>query len=199
MTYDLAPKLAEVVTGYCRPIQPGDFVLIRATTDAEEFITPLYEAVLKRGGNPHLSLSMPSLYELYLRHADEDQFDFVDPVALAMFEKADVLLNVHAPNNPKMLSGIPAERITRSRKGMSAVMDAYMKRVNDDSLRWNICAWPTEAAAQQASMGYYEYREFVYRAAGLDHDDPVAYWTAFRERQARLQHCLLYTSDAADE
>lgn len=190
MTYDLAPKLAQVVTGYCRPIQRGDYVVIRASTAAEEFITPLFEAVVQRGGNPHLLLSMPGLHELYVREASDEQFQFVDPATLTAFEKADVLLSVYAIENPKALSGIPAERIARAMHGQSQIRQVYINRVNDDSIRWNICAWPTESGAQQAGMGYHEYRAFVYRAAGLDQDDPVAYWTAFRDRQARLQQWL---------
>lgn len=190
MTHDLAPRLAEVLTGYCRPIQPGDYVVIRSNTLAAEFIPALFTAILQRGGHPSLALDLPELDELFLLHASDAQLDFIDPAAQTRLERADVLLSIWAPENPHALTAIPPERMVRAQQGQAPLRQMYLQRVDDDSLRWNICAWPTEAAAQQAHMSARAYREFVYRAAGLHQPDPVAYWTGFRERQARLQAWL---------
>ncbi len=52
MTYDLAPKLARVLTGYCRPVQPGDVVGLRGLTAAAPLFEALYEEIVRRGGHP---------------------------------------------------------------------------------------------------------------------------------------------------
>ena len=51
-----------------------------------------------------------------------------------------------------------------------------------ESLKWNICQYPTLADAQEASMSLEEYEEFVFQACHLDKDDPVKYWLEFGER-----------------
>ncbi|NLF77181.1 MAG: aminopeptidase, partial [Chloroflexi bacterium] len=45
MTADFAPRLARVLTEYCRPVKPGDAVLINAPTAAEPLVEALVEAV----------------------------------------------------------------------------------------------------------------------------------------------------------
>ncbi|NLX08588.1 MAG: aminopeptidase [Chloroflexi bacterium] len=186
MTYDFAPKLAQVLTEYCRPVGEGDYVVIMSSPTAAPLIEALYEAVLRRGGNPTLQLSLPGLNEIALKHASDAQFDFVDPAVMVQFDRADVLYSIRAPTNTKAFASIDPTRLARAQQGQRPIMERYFERVADDSIRWNITAWPTQAAAQDAEMGFRDYTEFVYRACGLDQPDPVAYWVAFRERQDRL-------------
>ncbi|MBN1679035.1 MAG: aminopeptidase [Anaerolineae bacterium] len=186
MIADFAPRLARVLTEYCRPVQKGDLVMITSTTEAEPLILALYEAVLKRGGNPVVRLQLPGLTELYMTHATEEQFDFLDPSLMTLVNAADVYLYVDAPTNTKAMATFDAERLARLQQGRRPYIERYLERCADDDLRWNITAWPTQAAAQDAEMGLLAYSEFMVHAFGLDRDDPVAYWTAFRDRQARL-------------
>ncbi len=186
MTYDFAPKLAAVLTGYCRPVQPGDYVAINAPVAAEPLVEALVEAVLKRGGIPNVQVGLPNLFELYLTHGSDAQFDFQDPVSMLRLNTADVWFTILAETNTKSLGAIPAERFARFQQGRRAYVERYLERCDDDSLRWNITAWPTQAAAQEAEMGLVAYTNFMYDAAGLNHADPVAHWTAFRDRQDRL-------------
>ena len=64
MFEDFATKMARVITEYSAPIQPGDFVIIRGGTVAEPLIEALYEAVLRRGGNPSVLIGLPKLGEM---------------------------------------------------------------------------------------------------------------------------------------
>jgi aminopeptidase len=100
----------------------------------------------------------------------------MDPIQLYAIERYDALFQIIAPTNKKSLSTVDPARVARAQKGNRPFTEKYFARIEDRSLRWNITAWPTQAAAQEAEMGLLAYTEFVYNACGLDHDDPVAYW-----------------------
>jgi leucyl aminopeptidase (aminopeptidase T) len=84
--HDFAPRLAQVLTEYSLPIQKGDYVAIIGSTAAEPLILELYEAVLRRGGNPVVFANLPGLGEIFHRVAADDQLDFLDPIQLVMIE-----------------------------------------------------------------------------------------------------------------
>jgi aminopeptidase len=186
MTSDFAPRLARVLTEYCRPVQPGDYVVINASIEAAPLVEALYEAILRCGGNPVPRVTLPNLFERFLRHANDDQLAFLNPLGMAELEETDVLFSILAESNTKALSSVDPERFARFQQSRRPWIERYLARCEDDDLRWNITAWPTQAAAQDAEMGTLEYGEFVYRACGLHHDDPVAYWTGLRDRQEQL-------------
>ncbi len=183
---DFAPRLAQLLTEFSVPIQPGDYVLISSTIEAEPLIRALYEAVLRRGGHPVARVRLPELQELLYELGNDEQLEFSDPLALEAIERADVLFNILAPANTKALSNVPPERVAKRQKAQRAIIQRYFERIGDGSLRWNICGWPTQAAAQQAEMGLLAYTEFVYNACALDKDDPIAHWRSVKEKQARM-------------
>ncbi len=183
---DFAPRLAQILTEYSQPIQAGDYVLIMGSTEAEPLIRALYEAVLRRGGNPSVRLALPGLDEALYALGNDDQLSFVDPLAREAIERADVMFRILAPYNTKHLSGVAPERSALRQQAQRPIIQRYFERTADGSLRWNICGWPTQAAAQQAEMGLLDYTEFVYKASALDKDDPIAHWQQVKEKQARL-------------
>lgn len=190
MIDNFAARMAEVVTSYSTGIKPGDFVVIRGTIEAEPLIDALTVAVLKRGGHPHPLVSLPHTTELMLTYGNDEQLQFVDPVMMALVEKVDVSLRVTAPSNPRNTAHIDPARIALHQQAIKPFMETYRRRRDNNELRWCICPWPTEAMAQAAEMGLIAYRQFVYEACGLDQDDPVAYWQAYRERQDRYVEWL---------
>ena len=186
MVFDFAPRLARVLTEYCRPVHPGDAVVISAPTAAEPLVEALVEAVLRRGGYPMTRVHLPNLFEIFMLYASEAQFDFIDPGLMAQLERADIMYTILADVNTKNLAAIDPARLARRQQGQRPYIERYLARCDDDSLGWNVTAWPTQAAAQDAEMGFVAFQQFCYRACGLDRDDPVAYWTALRDRQSRL-------------
>ncbi|NLX08586.1 MAG: aminopeptidase [Chloroflexi bacterium] len=178
------------MTDYSVEIRPGDYVAIIAPVAAEPLITALYEAVLRKGAHPVVQPILPGLNELFLRTANDQQLEFCDPITLDTIEKVDVMFQVIAPTNTRSLSQIDPARLARNQQGRRPIVERYFTRVNDQSLRWNITAWPTPASAQQAEMGLLAYTEFMYKACALDQPDPVAHWQQFKARQMRLVNWL---------
>jgi aminopeptidase len=183
---DFAPRLAHILTEFSIPVQKGDYVVITGSTMAEPLILALYEAVLRRGGHPIVRVGLAALDEIFLALAGDDQLDFCDPLTLALIEKVDVLYQISAPANTKNLAQVDPARLRRMQQGRRPITERYFQRINDGSLRWNISAWPTQGAAQEAEMGLLAYTGFMYRACALDRPDPIAHWQALREHQDRL-------------
>ncbi|HKZ55184.1 MAG TPA: aminopeptidase [Anaerolineales bacterium] len=199
MYEDFAPRLAKVITEYSAPIRKGDFVVISGSIAAAPLIEALYQAVLQRGGYPLTMVYLPGLTELRLRIANNEQLAFEDPLAKLIVEKADVILDIEAPINTKALSDTDPAKLAIIQKANSPRLETHLARIADGSLRWCYMPWPTDAAAQQSELGIHAYREFVYRACGLDREDPVAYWQGFKERQLRLVEYLKDKNEARIE
>lgn len=186
MYEDFAPKLARVLTEYCVPVEVGQWAVIHTSIEASPLVDALQEAILKRGGNPSIMIGTPNDDEIFFRHASGDQLDWEEPFFRLVADKADILYNIRAPMNTKSLTGIDPQLLARRQVAARAVLERFNERAASGELRWNITAWPTRAAAQEAEMGYLEYMGFAYSAAALDQDDPVAHWQALRDRQGKL-------------
>ena len=186
MLHDFAPKLANLITGYSTQVSPGDFVVIISNTEAAPLVEALYEAVVMRGANPSVQLVLPSLSELLYKLADGEQLDFLDPIMKLVIEKADVILQIESPSNMKSLASSDPAKMARRQQANRTLLETQIRRIGDKSLRWCLMPWPTPAAAQQSDMGFYAYREFLYRACALDTDNPIAYWESIRDQQQRL-------------
>jgi aminopeptidase len=196
MYTDFAPKMAKVITEYSSPIQPGEYVIIMGNTESAPLIEELFEAVLRRGGYPHPVVGLPGLQELFMVQASDQQLQFVDPITTLIYEKADVILQIEAPVNTKAMSDIDPARPALAQQANAHLFRTFLQRIGDGSIRWTLMPWPTHAAAMQTEMGIHSYREFLYKACGFHHDDPIAYWQQMRDRQLRLTDYLADKSHA---
>ena len=196
MITDYATKLAKVITEYSVAIQPGDFVVIRGGTSAIPLVEALFEQVVKLGGNPVTNVAIPGLSELFFENANDEQLQFVNPLLKLFLEEADVILDMEAPTNTKALTGVAPEKMTLMQQAVGPLQMKLIERISDRSLRWCYMPYPTGAAAQQTEMGIHAYTEFLYKACGLHHDDPVAYWQSVSDEQSRLVDYLAGKSHA---
>jgi aminopeptidase len=197
MINTLAFQMADILTAYSAPIQPGHYVTIVANImTARPLVEALVSAVLRRGGTPNVQSSMmlspdyTEFFELFLREANDDQLNRLDPIMMHCIDESDALFFVKAPANTKALSALDPSRAGRYRRAIEPFGQRYHERYAAGKLMWNVCAWPTQALAQTAEMSLHDYAEFVYRACGLDQPDPVAYWRAFSAMQSRLVEWL---------
>jgi aminopeptidase len=196
MTIDFAPKLARVITEYSTEIKQGDFVVIIGSPKAIPLINALFEAVLKRGGHPTTVIGLPSLTEILVETGDEKQLEFINPAQKLIYEEADVIMQIEAPTNMKLLAQADPAKLAIMQKASGPVLQRLIERIGEESIRWVMMPWPTDAIAQQTEMGTRAYAEFLYRACGLHHEDPVAYWQGVQDRQLRLVEYLSDKSHA---
>lgn len=178
-----ASRMATVLTNYSIPIQKGDLVVINGSIDSAPLIDALQEAVLKRGGHPHIEVGLPNTNEILLSNGSEEQLAYSNPIQMTLVEKMDAVFRIYAPTNTRGLSGIAPKRLRWQQEGLKEWLGTYRQRRGAGEIRWCVAPWPTMALAQEAEMGLHAYRQFVYEACGLDQDDPVAYWQTFKDRQ----------------
>ncbi|GAB4477563.1 MAG: aminopeptidase [Anaerolineae bacterium] len=180
-------KVARILVNYSVEIKPGDLVMIHLYEPvAEPLGLAIYREVLKAGGNAVFRMAPTGAEEILLQYGSEAQLDYTDPVFQWLMANIDVRMAIRAPVNTKALSNADPARMARVRKAQQPIMDTFMERQASGALRWTLTQYPTQAAAQDAEMSLSEYEDFVYGAAMVHLDDPVAYWRQKSAEQQRL-------------
>jgi aminopeptidase len=179
-------KMAELLVRYSMGVREGDFCVIRATPVAAPLVQECYRQILLAGGQPHTDIRLPDLDEIHLRTATDAQLSFVSPVARYLIENADAQLHILSDMNTKALSGIAPEKIGLSQKARRELLQTFLRRDDDGSLRWSIAMYPTAAYAQDAEMSEGALADFIFDACLLNEPDPVAAWQAVAARQERI-------------
>lgn len=185
MTDKRIRKFAKILVEHSANIQPGDRVLIEATTAAEPLINEVYTHILDRGGHPHLELSFPKQEELFFKHANETQLDFIPTFRKLAYDQFESRIRIHSETNPRALTNVDPEKQARRQKALAPILRSQMWRGAEKTFKWVTTLYPTEAYAEEAGMDYEEYKDFVFKACFADEatKDPVSSWKGFEERQ----------------
>jgi aminopeptidase len=189
-------KLADVIVTYSTGVKRGQIVRISGPTVAAPLIVELYRKVVAAGGQPLVRMSPDELSEIFLKSADEQQLKFVNPIARYEIETIDASIGLWADENTKALSNIDPKRMGMSQAARKPIMDIFMKRAAQGSLKWCGTQFPCQASAQDAEMSLAEYEDFVFAAGLLNQPDPVAAWRAVSEKQQRLADLMNEKSSA---
>jgi aminopeptidase len=171
-----------VLVGYSTRVSEGDMVTIESSTLAEPLVREIYRSVLRAGGYPVPRIAVEGLAENLMLEAQDFQLDWVNPTREADIERADVRIVVEAPWNTKSLATVDPAREARHHRANERLRNRYLERASKGELRWVLAVYPTNAGAQDAEMSLVDFEDFVYRAAFLDDDDPVARWREFADR-----------------
>jgi len=183
--------MADVLVGFCAAVREGDLVTLESTTLAAPLLRVLYHRVLEAGAQPLPRIALEGLTDNLLRFGNDEQLAWVNPARKDDIESVDVRIALEAPSNTKRLSNVAPARQARYERSAEPLRNRYLERAAAGELRWVLSAYPTEAAAQDASMSLPEYEDFVFGAAFLDDPDPVARWQEFGERLDRLARFLM--------
>jgi len=188
-------KLAEVVVGYSTAVRPGDVVRIEGHPTTTPLIQELYRAVLRAGGQPVAQLVVDESVETLLSEGTDEQLHWVPLDVRWNLEHGDVWIALDGPENTRHLSGADPAKLALRLKAREPYQARYLERFGAGEFRWILCAYPSQAAAQEAGRSLEEFEALLRRAAFLDFDDPVAEWTAFGERLDRIGSFLDGTSE----
>src|SRR5256884_1779302 len=183
-------RMADVLVGFCAAVREGDLVTLESTTLAAPLLRVLYHRVLEAGAQPLPRIALEGLTDNLLRFGNDEQLAWVNPARKDDIESVDVRIALEAPSNTKRLSNVDPARQARYERSAEPLRNRYLERAAAGELRWVLSAYPTEAAAQDASMSLAEYEDFVFGAAFLDDPDPVARWRAFAEQIERVGQFL---------
>ena len=179
-------KMAQLLVRYSLDIRQGDLCVIRATPAAAPLVQECYREVLLAGGQPHVDLRLPDLDEVYYRTASDEQLATVPQVSRYLMQHANAQLSILSDVNTKALTGIDPARMALAQSARRELMQTFLQRDTDGSLRWSVAMYPTEAYAQDAELSVDSLADFIFGACLLNEPDPVAAWQAVEARQAQL-------------
>lgn len=167
-------KYAKVLVDYSTSVQKGDLVIIKATSPmAEDLVKAVYKRVLEKGANPIVRTSICDLSDSFIKYANDDQLDFIDPITKLEYEKVDKYISIGAPLNVKNMARADKTKMARRSKATRELSELLLSRSAKGEASWVIADVPTHALAQEAKMSIDEYSEFLTNACFLNLEDPV--------------------------
>lgn len=176
LAYD-PERHAELLAHYCLSAQPGERLLVGASTAAAPLVAATSRALLRAGARPAVRLSYPGQDEDFAALAADAVLDEVPQGELDDMRGMDGSLRILTPEAAQPADAARAARLLASRAELAALRSQK---------KWSLTLYPTPHAAAQAGMTLAEFEDFVMRAMFLDRPDPVAAWGEVRELQARL-------------
>ena len=187
-------NFAKILVERCTRVQPGDRILIEATTAAEPLVREAYVQILEKGGHPHALMQLPDMFfpgheDLLLMHGDDSQLDFVPTFQKLAYDQFEGRIRIHSANNTRSQTNIDASRIQRRGKATGVITEAQMRRGAQGDFKWVTTLYPTDAYAQDAEMNLEQYSDFVFRSMHANEDDPIAFWKKVEtEQQAAVDY-----------
>ena len=186
MTDPRIEKWADVLTGYCVDVEPGQTVAIGGGIAAEPLLRAIYAKVVERGGYPIIVPEISGLGSELIRNGNDDQLGYLTPYERFRNTEADCSITVMAETNTRNASGVDSARAAVFTKARAELRQASMQRAGAGDFKWNLTIFPTGAYAQDAEMSTDDYREFIMEACRLNESDPVSAWVAMRDFQAGI-------------
>ena len=183
-------KLAALLIHYSLEIQPGQQLAISSNHLAEELVEEVYAEALRAGANVLLSMELPQAWEIFYKNAQDDQLDYVSPLARLVAEEFDARLVIDADQNTRILTAVDPSKMARRAQAYRSTNELFYARAARNELRWCSTLYPTHASAQEADMSLADYREFVFEAGRLNELNPVAVWREEERRQEELINWL---------
>ena len=175
-------RLGELVVNYSLGLQPGKVLRIDAPPVAAPLAIEIYRAALAAGAHPYVDLQLERLPELLLAEANDEQLEYVSPIAKAELELVDAIVTIWSESNTRALTHADPERHQRLIAASQQLAKRRWQRMSAGELGWFGVLFPTEAHAQDAEMSLDEYERFVFRACHVEEPgDPVAHWEGVRE------------------
>jgi len=186
MTDVRVERLARLIVDYSVGIKPGDQVVLRASPDAAPLILELYREAIGRGAHVLPMIDMPGLRPILLKEGNDEQLQYLSPIAKRVIDTFDVQLSIYSQSNTREMSGVDPARQAMASLASRPIMQSFMERSASGALRWNVTLFPTNAYAQDADMSLADYEDFVYAACLVDEGDAAERWKALRDHQQKL-------------
>ena len=178
-------KLAKLLVNYSTKVKPGDFVFVSCDEVARPWMVEVVKEAVKAGAHVETVLSSQEVSEIKLKYSSKEQLLQENLIFKTMLEKADVWISAWGGRNTKTNSRIDADKFKMHSQGEASWRKIYSEKMGNGSLRWCGTQFPTYADAQEASMSFSDYEDFVYGAGLLDAKDPVAEWKRISSEQER--------------
>jgi len=187
--------LAAVLCNYSLEVHTGDVVRVTGPPSEAEFMAAFTREVTRAGAYPMLRPALPSVTEVMLEHASDEQLAAVTEIDRLDVETPDKMLTIWAEPNTRHLGHVPPERQAVASRGRRELFDRFMERLASGDSRWCGVTLPTRGFAQDAGMSLADFEDFVFGAGHVSDPDPVAFWKRQSARQAAVIERLAQVSE----
>jgi len=157
-------KFADVLLEHSLGVNEGENVVIRAGYLAKPLIDEFYRRVIDKGANAFVHVLSDPQRKYFMENASPKQLENANTIYEGIYEKADAVLVIEAPENTKHLSNVPPKKNMEYNKALSPVLKKIMGK------RWVLTNYPVEAFAQDADMSLEEYEDFLFDAVLVDYE-----------------------------
>jgi aminopeptidase len=169
-------RLADVLVNYSTCVQPGEWVGILGDVVALPALRAVYEGVMRAGGNPSVIFGDEYMTRTFLREANDNQINWLDPSQTLYYEQGDVYIRIGGGSNTRAMSNIDPKLVQKVQAARRPWLNTRLNRSADGTFKWVGAWYPNEASAQEANMSLEEYEDFVYGATFSDRENPVDEW-----------------------
>lgn len=209
-------QYAELTVHVGLNVQKGQIILINTTTDTIEFtrlvVKKAYEAGAKR---VHVNYSDPVHTRDHFELAPDEAFTEYPDWSVV---QRDEVINTGGSflwidaEDPDLLTGIPAKRLSDSQKSAGKALENYRQAVGSDKIAWSIIAIPSKKWAEkvfpelESEQQVGALWEAIFKTVRIGEGDAVQKWTEHVEhletRAAQLNEKrfkkLHYTAPGTD-
>ena len=179
-------KMAQVMALYSLNVKPGDQIWMTGEIAALPLMEALYEQLIIAGGNVKTTVIPAGWDEIFFQHAKEEQLQRTCPFTLYEATHCDKRIRVIGPTNTRGLSHVDSKKQALVSRSNQPILSQVLTRSAANALDWVVTLCPTPAGAQEANMGIREYEDFVFSAAHLDEEDPVAHMREVEACQQKM-------------
>jgi aminopeptidase len=184
-------RLGELIVSYSLGLEPGKILRIDVPPVAAPLGVELYRAALAAGGHPYANVELEQLPEILVKKGNDDQLEFLSPIAAAEIEFVDAIVTIWSESNTRALTRVRPERHQRLIASSRKLAKRRWERIAAGELSWCGVVFPTNAHAQDAEMSLEEYEHFVFRACHVEgSENPVTHWNGVRDDLHRRANAL---------
>lgn len=183
MTLD---KLAHLLVRHSTRVRPGDLVRLAGPPESERLLVALHRDILRAGGHPLVRMLPESCDDLLLQEGNVEQLTYLNPLELEELAALDVVIHVQGAPPRSATCHFNSAKQTLHRQARQPLLDLFLRRTSEQSLRWVATQFPCLAAAEAAGLSLADYEPLVFQASLLHYPDPGAAWRSLSQRQARL-------------
>ena len=181
-------EYAELLVDTCVGVQDGWQVVIVGPPLARPLLEEVSRLVGERGAYALMRVNLSGAFGVpdlqWVLAAPASRLAELAPIDRHMFDTADAIISVYAPENTRDTSSVPAERL----KLLQQASRPALERIVSGEIPWVGCQYPCASLAQEAEMSVREFEDFLYGAVLLD-------WDEERRKMQRVAERF----DAADE
>jgi aminopeptidase len=188
-------KYAQLLTQYCLALKEGQKLYISTTTLAEPLVKEIYREATKLGALVEINMGFADMNKIFIENASDPLLNIPSPFQTLAINEFDAYLVIRAPFNMKEDMNNDKEKAKTRGQALANNNQVYFDRTGDGSMKRCLCQFPTQAAAQEASMSLEEYSDFVYHACKLYEEDPIGAWKQLGKDQ---QHIVDYLNKCSD-